>query len=333
MFFYLVRRLTTAIGMLFLVSVTTFGIFFLVPKVTGTDPAVLFTGKTADARAVEGIRIKLGLGDPIYVQYWHFVKGIFVGRDFNSGPDITHCSAPCFGYSFKTDQEVWGLLIDRLPVTLSLAIGAAVIWLLVGTLAGSISALRKGTMLDRSVMILALAGVSLPIYFTGLLAQLFFVHKLELLPPVGYVNFLDSPGEWAMNLVLPWITLAMLYAAQYARMTRGAMLDTLGEDYVRTARAKGLRESKVIGKHAMRSVMTPVITIFGLDLGGLLGGAILTEGVFSLHGLGKEAIQAIGNFDLPVIMGVTLFGAFFIVVANLAVDLLYAVIDPRVKLS
>ncbi len=322
-----------AVLLLIVLSMVVFGIFFTVPKVTGTDPAYLYAGRVTSPVAIDGIRKKLELDKPIYVQYAHFVKGIVVGRDFNNGPDMTHCPVPCFGYSFKTSQAVWPLLTDRFTVTLSLAIGAAILWLVGGVLAGVISALRRRTILDRSVMIGALAGVSLPIYFTGLLAQLIFVHDLHWFPDVNYVNFTDNPVSWATNLILPWCTLALLYAATYARLTRATMLETLSEDYVRTARAKGLRERTVIGKHAMRSVLTPIVTVFGLDLGGLLGGAILTESVFGLHGLGKLAIDAIGQQDLPIILGVTLLAGLFIILANLVVDVLYAVIDPRVRLS
>src|SRR5436305_8182750 len=197
-------------------------------------------------------------------------------------------------------------MTDRFTVTLSLAIGAAILWLFGGVLAGVISALRRRTLLDRAVMVGALAGVSLPIYFTGLLSQLIFVHKLHWFDDVNYVSITANPISWATNLILPWSCLALLYAATYARLTRATMLETLSEDYVRTARAKGLREPLVIVKHAMRSVLTPIVTIFGLDLGGLLGGAIITEQVFGLHGLGKLAIDAIGQQDLPIILGVTL---------------------------
>jgi peptide/nickel transport system permease protein len=330
---YIIRRLIISVLLLIVVSAVTFGVFFLIPKLSGTDPAHMYAGKLADPAAIKAIGIKLGFDKPIYVQYGKFMKGIVVGRDYNAGPDVDHCTAPCFGYSFKTDQAVWPLLLDRLPVTASLAIGAAVIWLVCGTLAGVISALRRGTILDRSVMVVALAGVSLPVYFTGMIAQLVFVHQLHWFPGGAYVPLLQDPAGWAGKLFLAWVTLALLFAATYARLTRATMLETVGEDYIRTARAKGLRERVVIGKHAMRSVLTPLVTIFGLDLGGALGGAILTESVFSLPGLGKLSIDAVGQKDLPVILGVTLFAAFFIVVANFLVDLLYAVIDPRVRLS
>jgi peptide/nickel transport system permease protein len=330
---YILRRLVTSALLLLVVSMVTFAIFFMIPKAAGTDPAELFVGKTATPRDVAATRVKLGLDKPIPVQYARFVKGLFVGRDYDSGPNVTHCHAPCFGYSFRNDQEVWPLLLDRLPVTVSLALGAAVIWLLGGVLAGVVSALRRGSLLDRAAMIMALAGVSLPIYFTGLLAQLVFVHDLHWFKGGEYVSLFTNPGQWFSKLFLGWVTLALLLAATYTRLTRATMLETIGEDYIRTARAKGLRERTVIGKHAMRSVLTPIVTIFGLDLGGLLGGAILTESVFSLPGIGRLSIDAVNQKDLPIILGVTLFASFFIIMANFVVDLLYAVIDPRVRLG
>jgi len=330
---YILRRLVVSALLLLVVSMVTFAIFFLIPKAAGSDPAQLYVGRSATPRDVEATRVKLGLDKPVPVQYARFVKGLFVGRDFNSGPDVTRCSAPCFGYSFKNDQEVWPLLLDRLPVTISLALGAAVFWLFGGVLAGVISALRRGSIVDRAVMVVALAGVSLPIYFTGLLAQLVFVHQLHWFRGGEYINFKDDPFGWANKLFLAWVTLALLFAAGYARLTRATMLETVGEDYIRTARAKGLKERRVIGKHAMRAVLTPIVTIFGLDLGGLLGGAILTEVVFSLPGIGRLSFDSVNSKDLPIILGVTLFAAFFIIAANFIVDLLYAVIDPRVRLS
>lgn len=333
MLVYIFRRLINVVALLVVVSMVTFGIFFMVPKITGSDPALLYAGRATNKVAIEGIRHKMGLDKPITVQYGEFVKGIVVGRDYDGGSDKTHCAAPCFGYSFKNEQPVWPMLLDRLPVTASLAAGASLLWLIGGVATGVISALRRRTVLDRATMITALAGVSLPVYFTGLLASAIFVHSLGWLPEIGYVDFADNPLLWAQNLILPWITLAFLFAATYARLTRATMLEILGEDYIRTARAKGLKEGVVIGKHALRSTLTPIITIFGLDLGQLLGGAVLTETVFNLKGLGNAAVSAIGTQDLPVILGVTMFAAFFIVMANLIVDLLYAVVDPRVRLT
>ena len=330
---YLTRRLINSVITLLVVTLVTFGIFFAVPKITGSDPALLYIGKTADAASIEGIRTKMGLSDPILVQYGKFLKGLVAGRDYANGPDVQRCPAPCLGYSFKTEQEVTPLLLGDLPVTASLALGAAVLWVLMGVSAGVISALRRGSIWDRAVMTGALAGVSLPIYFTGLLALAIFVYGLGWLPSAGYTPFLESPADWFTGLILPWITLAFLFAATYARLTRANMLETLGEDYVRTARAKGLRERTVIGKHALRSGLTPLVTVFGLDLGALLGGAILTEAVFNLRGLGYQALTAIRGNDLPIILGVTMIAAFFIVLANLIVDLVYGVIDPRVRLG
>jgi peptide/nickel transport system permease protein len=329
---YLIRRLFNAVVTLIVVTFVTFCVFFLVPKATGSDPALLYIGKQADPVAIEGIRTKLGLNDPILVQYGKFLSGLVVGRDYTNGTEVTHCDAPCLGYSFKTNQEVWPLLTEALPVTVSLAIGAAVLWVLMGVVFGVISALRRGTIWDRSVMTIALAGVSLPIYFTGLLSLSIFVYWLGW-PNPSYTPFLDNPLDWFAGLILPWITLAFLFAATYARLTRANMLETLGEDYIRTARAKGLRERTVIGKHGLRSGLTPLVTIFGLDLGALLGGAVLTEAVYNLRGLGYYALNGIRTSDLPVILGVTLFAASFIVIMNLIVDLLYGVIDPRVRLG
>src|SRR5690242_3487569 len=227
-----------------MVSMVTFAIFFLVPRAAGSDPAEMYVGKTATARDVAATRVKLGLDKPVPVQYARFVKGLFVGRDYNNGPDLIHCSAPCFGYSFKNDQEVWPLLIDRLPVTISLVVGAAVLWLVGGVSSGVISALLRGSIIDRAVMIVALAGLSLPIYFTGLITQLIFVHQLHWFRGGGYVNLADDPVGWASKLFLAWITLAVLFAAGYARLTRATMLETINEDYIRTARAKGLKERR-----------------------------------------------------------------------------------------
>jgi peptide/nickel transport system permease protein len=330
---YLLRRLVNVVVMLVIVSMVTFGIFFMVPKITGSDPALLYAGRETNKTAIEGIRKKMGLDKPVTTQYGLFLKGIVAGRDYDQGSQITHCPAPCFGYSFKNEQPVWPDLKQRIPVTLSLAAGASVLWLIGGVATGVISALRRRTVLDRVTMITALAGVSLPIYFTGLVCSAVFIYSLEWMETINYAPLTDDPAAWLNSMILPWITLAFLFAATYARLTRATMLEILGEDYIRTARAKGLKEQVVIRKHALRSTLTPIITVFGLDLGALLGGAVLTESTFSLPGMGKAAVDAINSGDLPVIMGVTLIAAFFVVMANLIVDLLYAVVDPRVRLT
>ena len=331
---FIIRRLFTTIFLLLVVSLITFAIFFLIPRLAGQNAyelATQYVGRNPTRAAILQIEQKLGLNAPLYLQYGRFVKAIVVGTHYNSGTNVTYCPPPCFGYSFRSQQPVWPQMTSALPVTLSLAIGASVLWLVGGVTIGVISALRRGTFFDRFSMAVALAGVSLPIFFTGLIALELFSYKWPLFPNVQYVNFTTNPALWARNLVLPWITLAFLYAALYARLTRSTMLETMSEDYIRTARAKGLRERDVVVKHGLRSALTPITTIFGIDLGLLIGGAIITEVTFSLHGLGLFTYQAIQNQDFPEIMGVVLLSSFFIVIANLVVDILYAVIDPRVR--
>ena len=329
---YLIRRLLATVLLLFIVSIAVFMVFFLVPRLAGStaqDLASRYVGRTANEQQVQQAADRLGFTDSLVVQYGRFAKGIVAGQDYDYGPTVEHCPAPCFGYSFITQEPVLPDLIDRLPVTASLAGGAAVIWLIAGVSTGVLSALRRGSVFDRAAMGIALAGVSLPIFFTGLLSLAIFSYKFSLFPGGGsYTPLTENPLLWAYDLVLPWVTLAFLYAAGYARLTRAGMLETMGEDYIRTARAKGLPERTVVVKHGLRAALTPIVTIFGLDLGLLLGGAILTESAFSLNGIGQYAIDAIDRQDLPKVLGVTLLGAFFMVMANLVVDLLYAVIDP-----
>jgi peptide/nickel transport system permease protein len=331
---FIIRRLFTTIFLLLVVSLITFAIFFLIPRLAGQNAyelATQYVGRNPTRAAILQIEQKLGLNAPLYLQYGRFVKAIVVGTHYNSGSSVTYCPPPCFGYSFRSQQPVWPQMTSALPVTLSLAVGASVLWLVGGVTIGVISALRRGTFFDRFSMAVALAGVSLPIFFTGLIALELFSYKWALFPNVQYVNLTSNPLLWARNLVLPWITLAFLYAALYARLTRSSMLETMGEDYIRTARAKGLPERTVVVKHGLRAALTPITTIFGIDLGLLIGGAIITEVTFSLHGLGLFTYQAIQNQDFPEIMGVVLLSSFFIVIANLVVDILYAVIDPRVR--
>jgi peptide/nickel transport system permease protein len=331
---FIIRRLIATVFLLIVVSAITFAIFFLIPRLAGQNTyqlATEYVGRNPSRAAVLQIEAQLGLDHPLWVQYWNFLKGIVVGAHYNSGTTRTYCPPPCFGYSFKSQQPVWPQMVSDLPVTLSLAIGAAVIWLVAGVAVGIISALKRGTLFDRFSMGIALAGVSLPIFFTGLISLELFSYKWPIFPNVQYVSLFTNPFLWARNLVLPWICLAFLYAALYARLTRAGMLETMNEDYIRTARAKGLPERTVIFKHGLRAALTPIVTIFGMDLGLLLGGAIITEYTFSLHGLGLFTILAIDNQDLPEILGVTMLAAFFIVIANLVVDVLYAFVDPRVR--
>ena len=335
MIIFIIRRLVSTVFLLLLVSIITFAIFFLIPRLAGQTAyqlAAQYVGRNPIPSEIRAVEAKLGLNDPLYLQYGRYIKGIVAGVHYNSGTDVSYCPFPCFGYSFRNQQPVWPQLISNAPVTLSLAIGASVLWLIGGVSVGVLSALRRGSIFDRFSMGIALAGVSLPVFFTGLIALELFSYKWPIFPDVHYVPLTTNPLLWARNLVLPWITLAFLYAALYARLTRAGMLETMGEDYIRTARAKGLVERKVVVKHGLRAALTPIVTIFGLDLGLLLGGAILTETTFSLPGLGQFTILAIQNQDLPEIMGVVMIASFFIVIANLVVDIVYAVVDPRVRL-
>ena len=321
--------------LLVVVSIATFAIFFLVPRAAGQTSdqiALRYVGRGATPESIQATKERLHLDEPLTTQYGRFIGGIVAGSDFSYGPETVHCPAPCFGYSFRNNQPVTSLLVDRLPVTLSLAAGASVIWLVTGVAIGVLSALRRGSAFDRGAMTVALAGVSLPIYFTGLISLALFAYTWKLWPNgVNYVSFTSNPLDWAYNLVLPWTTLAFLYAALYARLTRAGMLETMNEDYIRTARAKGLPERTVVVKHAMRASLTPILTIFGLDLGLLLGGAVLTESTFSLPGLGQLVVDAVFGNDLPIVLGVVMLAGFFVVLANLLVDVLYAAIDPRVR--
>jgi len=333
---FIIRRLITMVFLLVVVSMITFGIFFLIPRLAGQNAyelAAQYVGRNPTRSAILQMEAKLGLNDPLVVQYWRFLKGIVVGAHYNDGPSQTYCPPPCFGYSFRSQQPVWPQMMAALPVTVSLAIGAAILWVVGGVAIGVLSALRRGSIFDRFTMAVALAGVSLPIFFTGLISLELFSYKWPLFPNVQWVPLTTNPALWARNLVLPWITLAFLYAALYARLTRAGMLETMNEDFIRTARAKGLPERKVVFRHGLRAALTPILTIFGMDLGLLLGGAVLTESTFSLPGLGQFTILAIQNQDFPEIMGVVMLAAFFIVVANMLVDILYAVVDPRVRIT
>ena len=331
---FIIRRLIAAMFLLVVVSMVIFAIFFLLPKLGGQTSyglATQYVGRNPTRAAVLQMEAQLGLDKPVYQQYWDYLRAIVVGEHYGTGVASAYCPPPCFGYSFKNQQPVWPMMVSAIPVTLSLAIGAAVLWLTGGIAIGVVSALKRGSIFDRLSMTIALAGVSLPIFFTGLVSLVLFSYKWPVFPNVQFVPFTQNPALWAKNLMLPWVTLAFLYAALYARLTRAGMLETMGEDYIRTARAKGLPERMVIYKHGLRAALTPIVTIFGLDLGLLLGGALLTEYTFSLHGLGLFTIEAVQNQDFPEIMGVVMLASFFIVIANLVVDILYAALDPRVR--
>jgi peptide/nickel transport system permease protein len=333
---FIIRRLFAAVGLLIVVSLITFIIFFVMPQWAGETPdqmARAYVGRGTTLANLRIVEARLGFTQAVIPHYFSFLKGMFVGAQYFDGTQYVHCSAPCFGYSFRTYQEVWPTVLGAFPITFSIAIGAAVLWLIFGVASGVVSAVFKGTILDRGSMFLSLLGVSLPVYFIAPLSMLVLCYHWNILPSPTYVGFASNPASWAENLILPWCCLAFGYAALYTRLTRAGMLDALNEDFTRTARAKGLRESQVIGRHALRAAVTPIITIFGMDFGALLGGAVLAEQAFSMHGDGALAINSISSGDFPMVMGVTLFAAFFVIVANLVVDVAYAALDPRVRLG
>ena len=327
---YIARRITSGVLVLFIVSAVVFSIFYVLPA----DPARLACGKSCTPELMERIRHAMEIDQPLATQYGRFVKGVFVGRTYNAGTEVQlECGAPCLGYSYQTDLPVTSLIKDRLPATLSIAVGASVLWLLVGLSGGILSALKRGTLIDRGSQAFALAGASLQIYFVGLILQFIFVNKLEWLPMPGYISPFEMPFEWAKMMVLPWVTLAFLLSAIYSRLTRSGMIEVMSEDYIRTARAKGLSARQINFKHVLRSAITPIVTVFGLDLGALLGGAVITEYVFNIPGLGKLATEAVANVDMPVITGTVLLAAIFIITANMIVDIIYSFLDPKVRLK
>jgi peptide/nickel transport system permease protein len=326
---YVIRRVLTGFLILFLLSVLTFLLFNALPA----DPAALTCGKNCTPEVIETNRVRLGLDLPLWQQYVEFVKGLFFGRTYGSGAATFACSAPCLGYSFRKGAEVTPLILNALPPTIFLAVGAFVIWMIVGVTLGVFAALQRGRWQEKATLGAALVGYSFPSFFIGLLLLFFVVIRWRLLPYPSYVPPTEDPVQFFQTMILPWVTLALLFAAFYIRLTRNQMLETLSEDYIRTARAKGLPERTVIRKHGLRAGLPPVVAAAGLDPAGLLGGAIIIESVFTLPGLGRLAIGAVVDADLPVIVGTVLVAGSFIVIANVIVDLLYAVIDPRVRLA
>ena len=327
---YIVKRIAGGLVVLTVVTAVVFGVFYILPA----DPARLACGKSCTPDLIAQIRHTLELDQPLAVQFGRFIKGLGAGRTYLAGTDAElHCPAPCLGYSYQTDEAVTSLIMNRLPATLSIAVGASVLWLLIGVFGGVISALRRGTWIDKFSQSFSLAAASLQIYFVGLILQFIFVDKLQWLHTPGYISPFEDLKEWALSMALPWMTLAFLLSAIYARLTRAGMIEIMSEDYVRTARAKGLAPRKVNLKHVLRSAFPPIVTVFGIDLGTLLGGAVITEYVFNIPGLGKLSTEAVNNVDLPVIVGTVLFAALFIVVANMIVDFVYMALDPKVRLT
>jgi peptide/nickel transport system permease protein len=319
---YIARRLVWVVFLLFMITLITFVMFSVLPA---GDPAVLRAGRQPSPQLIAAIREQFGLDKPKPVQFINYIGDIL--------PFLGH-NGFYFGFSYQNNTEVLPEILNRLPNTIFLTGGAVILWLAVGIPIGMISAVKTGTWLDRLSMGIALIFISAPVYFLGLIALYLFaddIGKFPILP--GNSAYEQANGFFgkAEALILPWCVLAAAFAAIYARFLRGNLIDTMQEDYIRTARAKGLSERRVIFRHGVRSAITPIVTLLGLDIGILLGGAILTETVFNIQGIGRYAYDAITQSDLPVIQGTVLFGAFFIVIMSLVVDILYAFIDPRVR--
>jgi peptide/nickel transport system permease protein len=318
---YIIRRILYLFVVLLIVTMVTFLIFYIMPP---TDPTTAFAGKFTTQEVLDEVRHQFGLDQPWYGQYFHFVRDLVLGDEYGW---------PGFGFSYATRAPIRESIFDRVAVTAQLAFGGAIVWLLLGIPIGIISALKRRTLVDRAAMGFALFGVSAPVFWLGLIFLFVFWQKLNWLPGTGYVPFGENPGEWFVQMIMPWTVLALLFAAVYARQTRSNLLETMSEDYIRTARAKGLSERRVVFKHGLRASLTPIVTIFGLDFGILLGGAVITETVFNLPGLGPHVIGSANDGDLPTVLAITVFTAFFVTFLNLVVDIVYAYLDPRVRYS
>jgi peptide/nickel transport system permease protein len=293
----------------------------------------LTCGKNCKPDIIAANRIRLGYDKPLIEQYWLFLKGIFVGRDYGTGAAAFSCSAPSLGYSFGQHECVTTLISKTFPVTAYLSIGAFILWMVLGISLGSIAALKKGKWQDRLATGFSAVGVSLPTFYVGLLVLFSVVIWLQLLPFPSYESPFENPGKFLTTMILPWLVLAVLSAASYTRLTRNGMLEAMNEDFVRLGVAKGLTQRVILRKYVMRQALVPIVTIAGLDFAGLLGGAIITESVFSLPGMGKMSIRAVVDSDLPVLVGTTMVAAVFIVLANVVVDIAYGFLDPRVRVK
>ena len=320
MLVYLTRRLFWLVITLLVITAITFVIYFVLPPVS---PAVLFAGKEATPQLVATVQHELGLDHPVWVQYLLFLKHLVLGDQFGW---------PGLGFSYVNHSSVKSLLAGRVVVTLVLAVGAALLWLAMGITIGVISAIRQRSVWDRLALGFAIFFISAPVFWLGLVLLWVFWYKLGVAAGTGYF----PPGQyglltWLDHMILPWFTLALLYAGWYARMTRGAVLDTLRQDYVRTARAKGLGEARILLRHVLRACLTPILTMFGMDLAALVSGTVIVEVVFNLNGLGQWVVQSVTSDDIPSVLAVTVLAALAVMVANLIVDILYAYVDPRVR--
>lgn len=326
---FLLRRVGGALFVLLALSVVVYAAFYVAPG----NVAQIACGPRCSPAQVAQVSDQLRLGDPLYLQYAHFLQGIFAGRDYSTGTGILHCQAPCLGRSYQNDEQVTQMILTKLPATASLAIGAFVLWIVLGVGTGLLSVWRRGRATERLLTGLTLAGMATPVFVIGLLLIIVFCSALQLLPFPDYVPLTENPEQWAWNLLLPWVSLALVSAAPYARMTRASMLETLAEDHVRTFRAYGVSERKLVGRHALRGALGPVIALGALDIGSMFGGAVLTESLFNIPGVGRELVDAVKNVDLPVVVGLVLVTGFFVVLANAVADILQAMADRRVVLA
>lgn len=326
---FMVRRLLLGILTLLIVSGVTFVMFFGVPA----DPARAQCGQRCTADQIADVRDRMGIDRPIPVQYAEFMRGIFVGRTLGEGENATECAAPCLGESYLSKRQVTDIVGDALPITAAIAIGALTIQVLLGVTLGMLAALKRGTLWDKLAVGAALVGAAMPVYFFAATLLLIFRYNLGWLPQPNYVSPFQDPGGFVAGLILPWLSIALIGFAFETRMTRSQMLETLDEDFIRTSRAKGLRDRVVFGRHALRASITPIATSAGLTLAALFGGALITETVFGLRGMGYHTVEAVRTGDLPIAMATVLLAAFFVVLSTMLVDVLYAIIDPRVRLS
>ncbi len=326
---FVLRRLLQAVLVLLALAAVLYAVFYLAPG----DSARLACGPKCSTAQVDQIRVQMGLNDPVYQQFWHFLQGVLTGHTYSTGTGTLHCPAPCLGQSYRSGELVTHIIAQKLPATASLAVGAMVLWLVIGLGTGLASALRRGGVTERLLTGFTLVGVATPVFITGIVLLLVFCSWLQWLPYPSYVSLTDDPQQWAWNLLLPWLALALVEAAKYARLTRSAMLETLAEDHIRTFRAYGVSERALVWRHALRGALAPVIALSALDLGTIFGGALLTETLFGIPGLGQQLVQAVQSKDLPIVVGIVLVMGLAVVVANAVADVLYAIADRRVVLA
>ncbi|WP_329301547.1 ABC transporter permease [Streptomyces sp. NBC_00659] len=326
---FVLRRSAGTVITLLAISVIVYVVFFVTPG----NVAQITCGPRCSPEQVHQVAQQLRLDDPLYVRYWHFLQGILVGQDYSTGTSVEHCSAPCLGQSYQSGRQVTQLIVTKLPVSLSLVFGAMILWLILGVGTGVLSAWRRGRLTERVLTGVTLAGVATPVFVIGLVLMIVVCGQLRLLPFPQYVSLTEDPEQWGWNLLLPWLSLALIEAATFARLTRASMLETLAEDHIRTFRAYGVGERSIIGRHALRGAFAPIIALNANNVGGAIGGAVLTETLFGLPGIGQELVHAVNVVDLPVVVGMVLVIGFFVVIANAVADVLYAVADRRVVLA